>query len=49
MRLYILYFIGYDIDEEVPVHSTLSRTHHLIPEELIEVVFRKLLPMYVEK
>ena len=26
MRLDILYFLGFDIDEELPWHSTLSRT-----------------------
>ena len=26
LRLDILYFLGYDIDEELPWHSTLSRT-----------------------
>jgi transposase len=30
MRLDILYFIGYDIDEELPWHSTLSRTRQLL-------------------
>ena len=26
MRLYLLYFIDYDIDDELPWHSTISRT-----------------------
>jgi len=34
MRLDILYFIGYDIDEELPWHSTISRTRQLFPEEV---------------
>ena len=29
MRLDILYFLGYNIDEELPWHSTLSRTRQL--------------------
>jgi transposase len=29
MRMDILYFIGYDIDEELQWHSTLSRTRQL--------------------
>jgi transposase len=29
MRLDMLYFIGYDIDEPLPWHSTLSRTRQL--------------------
>ena len=34
MRLDILYFIGYDIDEELPWHSTLSRTRQLYDEDV---------------
>lgn len=29
MRLDILYFLNYDIDEELPWHSTISRTRHI--------------------
>jgi transposase len=48
MRLDILYFIGYDIDEELPWHSTISRTHQLFPEEVFEEVFTKVLGMCVD-
>jgi transposase len=34
MRMDILYFIGYDIDEELPWHSTLSRTRQLYDEDV---------------
>ena len=30
MRMDILYFLGYDLDEELPWHSTLSRTRRLV-------------------
>ena len=36
MRLDILYFPGYDIDEELPWHSTISRTRQLYGEEVFK-------------
>jgi hypothetical protein len=36
MRLDILYFLGYDIDEPLPWHSTISRTRQLYPEAVFE-------------
>jgi len=49
MRLDILYFLGYDIDEELPWHSTISRTRQLYPETVFEQVFTKILSMCVSK
>jgi len=49
MRLDILYFLGYDIDEELPWHSTISRTRQLFPESVFEEVFTRILAMCVEK
>ena len=49
MRLDILYFLGYDIDEELPWHSTISRTRQLYPESVFEAVFIKILGMCVDK
>ncbi len=49
MRLDILYFLGYDIDEELPWHSTIGRTRQLYPESVFEQVFTKVLSMRVEK
>ncbi|UZO79665.1 transposase [Aquimarina sp. ERC-38] len=49
MRLDILYFLGYDIDEELPWHSTISRTRQLFPESIFEEVFTKVLELCVEK
>ena len=49
MRLDILYFIGYDIDEELPWHSTISRTRQLFPESVFEAVFTKVLILCIEK
>ncbi len=49
MRLDILYFLGYDIDEELPWHSTISRTRQLFPEEVFEKVFTHVFEMYVDQ
>ena len=49
MRLDILYFLGYDIDEELPWHSTISRTRQLFPETVFEEVFTRILAMCVDK
>lgn len=49
MRLDILYFLGYDIDDELPWHSTISRTRQLFPVELFETVFTGVLRMCIEK
>jgi len=49
LRLDILYFLGYDIDEPLPWHSTLSRTRKLFGEEVFLELFRNILKMCVEK
>jgi len=49
MRLDILYFLGYDIDEELPWHSTISRTRQLFPESVFEETFTRVLALCVEK
>lgn len=33
------YYLGYDLDEELPWHSTISRTRKLFGEEIFEKVF----------
>ena len=49
MRLDILFFLGYDIDEPLPWHSTISRTRQLFPEDLFEKVFTEVLSMCITK
>lgn len=49
MRLDILFFIDYDVDDELPWHSTISRTRQLFPEQIFEDVFTKVLKMCIEK
>jgi transposase len=48
MRLDIRFFLGYDLDEELPWHSTLSRTRQLYPQEVFEGVFTQVLSQCVE-
>lgn len=47
MRMDILYFLGYDIDEDLPWHSTLSRTRQLYPEKLFEGLFDRIFSLCV--
>jgi transposase len=49
MRLDILFFIGYDIDEPLPWHSTLSRTRKLYGEDIFLSLFRKVLALCISK
>lgn len=49
MRLDILYFIGYNIDEPLPWHSTLSRTRQLYGEEVFKTLFKKVLKHCIDK
>lgn len=49
MRLDIIYFLDYEIDEELPWHSTVSRTRQLLPEEVFEELFDKVFSMCVSK
>ena len=48
MRLDILFFLGYGIEEELPWHSTISRTRQLFPEEVFEAVFTKVFKLCVD-
>lgn len=47
--LAIRLFLRYDIDEELPWHSTISRTRQLYGEEVFLALFRKVLSLCVEK
>lgn len=49
MRLDILFFLGYDLDEELPWHSTISRTRGLFGEEVFRALFKQVLGLCVEK
>jgi transposase len=49
MRLDILYFLGYNLDEELPWHSTLSRTRQLYGQDVFMEVFRSVLKQCIDK
>jgi len=49
MRLDMLYFVGYDIDEALPWFSTLSRTRKLYGEQLFKQLFKQVLKQCIDK
>ena len=49
MRLDMLFFLGYDLDEPLPWHSTLSRTRQLYGEEVFKELFLQVLKQCIEK
>lgn len=49
MRLDMLFFIGYDIDEPLPWHSTVSRTRQLYGQEVFIELFKDVLKQCIDK
>ncbi len=49
MRMDMLFFIGYDLDEPLPWHSTLSRTRQLYGEEVFKDLFKQVLRQCIDK
>lgn len=49
MRLDILFFIDHDLDDELPWHSTISRTREMLPDALFQELFERVLTMCVDK
>lgn len=49
LRLDLLFFIGYRIDEELPWHSTISRTRQLYGEGVFRTLFKRVLSLCVKK
>lgn len=49
MRLDMLFFIGYNIDEPLPWHSTLSRTRQLYGEDVFKELFKTVLKHCINK
>ena len=47
MRMDILYFLGYDLGEELPWHSTLSRTRKLYGEDTFLDLFKQVLKLCI--
>lgn len=48
MRMDILFFLGYNINEPLPWHSTLSRTRAMLPESIFVEVFEKVLKQCID-
>jgi len=42
-------FLGYDLDEQLPWHSTISRTRQLYGEEVFLLLFKQVLQLCIEK
>jgi len=49
MRMDMLYFVGFDIDEPLPWHSTLSRTRQLYGDDLFKQLFKQVLKQCIDK
>lgn len=49
MRMDMLFFIGYDLGERLPWHSTLSRTRQLYGEEVFKQLFRHVLKQCIDQ
>jgi transposase len=49
MRLDIIYFLGYDLEEVLPWHSTLSRTRKLYGEDVFLDLFKQVLKLCIRK
>ena len=49
MRMDMLYFLGYALDEPLPWHSTLSRTRKLFGEDVFLELFRNILKLCIDK
>src|SRR5690349_2168305 len=49
MRLDIMFFLGYNIDESLPWHSTLSRTRQLYGEEVFKDLFKTVLKQCIDQ
>ena len=46
MRLDILFILGYDIDEDLPWHSTISHTRQLFPVYVFETIFSNFFKLF---
>jgi transposase len=49
MRMDMLLFLGYNIDEPLPWHSTLSRTRQLLGEAVFKQLFQRVLQQCIDK
>src|SRR3954453_16589081 len=49
MRMDMLLFLGYNIDEPLPWHSTLSRTRQLLGEAVFKQLFQRVLRQCIDQ
>src|SRR3954467_7732640 len=49
MRMDMLLFLGYNIDEPLPWHSTLSRTRQLFGQTVFKQLFQQVLKQCIDK
>jgi transposase len=49
MRMDMLLFLGYHIDEPLPWHSTVSRTRQLLGEAVFKQLFKRVLQQCIDK
>src|SRR3954467_11102873 len=49
MRMDMLLFLGYNIDEPLPWHSTLSRTRQLLGQSVFKQLFQQVLQQCINK
>lgn len=49
LRMDILFFIDHDLGEELPWHSTLSRTRQLYGEHVFNELFKRVLKQCIDK
>lgn len=49
LRLDLLYFTGYDLDEPLPWHSTISRTRQLYGQDVFKELFLQVLRQCVQR
>lgn len=49
LRMDILFFLGYDLGEALPWHSTLSRTRQLYGQEVFTSMFQRILSQCIDK
>jgi hypothetical protein len=49
MRMDVLYFLEFDIDQGLPWHSTISRTRQIYPASLFETLLNKVFTITINQ
>ncbi|OQY02292.1 MAG: hypothetical protein B6I20_07050 [Bacteroidetes bacterium 4572_117] len=48
LRLDILYFLGYDVDEKLPCNTTITRTRNKFTSQIFEKLLKKVIDVCIE-